>query len=348
MIRFVVCKWGKLKMSNWQRKKYKWKIKHVREGNEKKNKKTYYSVDKKQISTPNRYVAPEIFSLQDNTEETMCFFRKIVDDMNYKIINQSFFIDSSKVVKVTVDALIYLIALMKNAKLSKGLNYRFRGNFPVNEDALKVYQESGFMEFVKSNLTTIPQNSEKFKIITHHLNRPELSKKVCEFAMDKLGMTRVETSDLQRIFIELMSNVVFHAYNDTSGMKKSWYLYAEHINNYIKIVFVDTGLGIAETVRKNQYEKMIRLLGIGAKDGVLMKSAFEGKFRTKTEEKHRGNGLKYVRDRAVNGLFRNFKVISGKGQCWIDKKNNLNGKIKERVFNESIWGTIYTFDFGHF
>ena len=73
----------------------------------------------------------------------------------------------------------------------------------------------------------------------------------CEFVTSKLEKQRCEVMSLYVVFIELMSNVYHHAYGNNDFMARQWYIYAEHVDNHIQFVFVDTGMGIAKTVRKN-------------------------------------------------------------------------------------------------
>ena len=77
-----------------------------------------------------------------------------------------------------------------------------------------------------------------------------------------------------------MSNVYFHAYTNDELMKPVWYMYAEYTNNCVRFIFVDTGMSIARTVRRNSiYEKVVKKLNID-NDSKLIKSAFDGAFRT--------------------------------------------------------------------
>lgn len=72
-------------------------------------------------------------------------------------------------------------------------------------------------------------------------------------------------------------------------------------NDRIRFIFVDTGFGIANTVKKNFKEKVQQLfgkmlgLGIAINDAQLIQSAFNGDFRTSTNQDNRGNGLVTVK-----------------------------------------------------
>ena len=289
-------------------------------------------------------VVPKRFSLTENPEETMAFYMAFVEEIEKKYYKTHFFIDSSEVEYVTVDALIYLIAILQNDRVNIQMKYRYSGNFPLNEMARKVYENSGFTDYVVSKARNLPPDTEKMRIISGLKNDADISKKFCEFVMEKLGKTRVEVRPLHIVFIELMSNVYHHAYGNGEIMAKKWYMYAEHLEDHVRFVFVDTGMGIAKTVRKNFGEKIANLVGFKIKDGRLLHSAFEGEFRTQTREEHRGNGLSTVKEQVLSGPFRHFEVISGRGKCAIGADYGYQEDITAYDYTNTIYGTLYTFD----
>lgn len=293
-----------------------------------------------QTINESRKTVPSTFSFLDNTCETIDFFNEIVLEIKQRKYKNYFFIDSSNVTSVTVDALIYQIAIMQNVRINYEMKYTFRGNLPQNVQSVTTYQESGFMSYVQSKIKKLPESTNKMQIISGTQNDPTIASSLCQFVMEKLDKQLIQILNLQKILIELMSNVYHHAYNNDDIMNKHWYIYAEYVNDHVRFVFVDTGAGIARTVRKNFYEKIQRFAKTNATDGDLIFSTLMGDFRTKTKEKHRGNGLSGVRSLASSDLFRNFTVISGGGQCIIQEDKN----IIKKDFNNTIYGTMYIFD----
>lgn len=281
----------------------------------------------------------------NNSEETNQFFEEFTGEIRSRQYGKEFYIDSSKVEQVTVDALIYLIAILQNNQLNISMNYKFRGNYPENEEARKVYFESGFNDFVASNMKRLPKSSDRFKIVCGETTAPETTGECCQFVMETLGKSRVEIMHLQSVFVELMSNVVCHAYEKNKFMAKKWYIYGEHIDDYVRFIFVDTGLGIAKTVRKNNFEKMRDFFGIGVTDSDLIRSVFEGKFRTATSERHRGNGLVSVRKYVSTGPFEGLQVLSGRGRCIIipNREDSLSDELICHNYNKPLFGTLYEF-----
>lgn len=154
-----------------------------------------------------RKTVPSTFSFLDNTSETIDFFNEIVLEIKQRKFKNYFFIDSANVTSVTVDALIYQIAIMQNIKINYEMKYTFRGNLPQNIQSGAIYQESGFMSYVQSKIKKLPESTNKMKIISGTHNDPTIASSLCEFVMKKLNKQMTQILSLQKILIELMSNV---------------------------------------------------------------------------------------------------------------------------------------------
>jgi anti-sigma regulatory factor (Ser/Thr protein kinase) len=205
-----------------------------------------------------------------------------------------------------------------------------------------VYTESGFIDYVKSKVKRLP-NKSKMRIVSGTLNRPSISKDVCDFIMEELSINKQAVLFVQKILVELMSNSFHHAYpeDNTDIMYPKWYIYAEHVDNKIRVVFTDTGKGIAGTVRKRFMERVFNI-----KDEDLIYFAFQPDhfIRTETKLSHRGNGLPGIMDIINESPIQSFWVFSGKGGLNVDKKNDQN-KLTKLSFNHKIYGTIVVFEF---
>lgn len=288
-------------------------------------------------------VPPKTFSLTENTEETMQFFMSFAKNIGEQKEGTVFLVDSKSVEYVTVDALIYLIAILENRVTNYRKKYNFIGNYPEDKEANRVYQESGFNKYVQSKRKNLPKSNEKMHIVSGLKNDPEIAREFCDFVIRTLGKTRKDTMPLQTILIELMSNVFHHAYEKNSFMAKRWYLYAEHFEDYVRFVFVDTGQGIAKTVRKNFKEIIGSILGLKPKDSKLIGSTFSGELkRSATGESFRGNGLHSVKRKVESGPFRSFEVFSGKGMVRLLSEDE--GKsVKEEDYENTLYGTLFSF-----
>ena len=339
-------------MSRWKEKREKWLDYHSRKAQKNKKgkkKKSHYSkkshiVQSSTFGEDNRITLapPENFSLLDNPEETMRFFKEFAKEIEKPRKDVLFYVDSSKVNHVTADALIFLIAILENDVTNRNKNYMFAGNYPCNKEANIVYQESGFNDYVRSKKKELPKETNRMRIVGGIKNDPDIARGICDFVISKLGKKRQEIMPLQTILIELMSNVYHHAYDKNSFMRKKWYLYAEYVDSHIQCIFVDTGFGIAKTVRKNFMEWIGNTLGVYTKDAALIESAFNGDFRTATKETYRGNGLNSVKNKVIEGPFLGFDVLSGKGHVSISKQSD-SYKIQGTNYDTALYGTLYAF-----
>ena len=285
---------------------------------------------------------PKHFSLVNNTEETMSFFADFANIINQGQQGLRFFVDSSEVESVTVDALIYLIAILQNDAVNTKLRYSFAGNYPANEGARRIYTESGFNDYVESRMKKLPASNDKKRITCGIKNDSVASKELCDFVIKSLGKSLREIQPIQKVLIELMSNVYHHAYEKNPFMAKKWYMYAEHVDDYVRCVFVDTGLGIAKTARKNFGEKLRTFFHIELDDSKIIESIFNGDFRTATNEKYRGNGLSSVRENVKREIFENFEVVSGRGRCIIPKDRDPD-EIISCCYDSRLFGTLFQF-----
>ena len=162
----------------------------------------------------------------------------------------------------------------------------------------------------------------------------------CEFVRQKLDVDKSFTTKLYEVIIEMMSNVVYHAYKEDDEMIPEWYLYAEYLNDRIHFLFLDTGLGIAKTVQKHTlYEKVISKIGAGS-ESKLIKSALDGDFRTKTGKDFHGKGMPYIKEFAFEDNVKDFNVISGSGHCWVTPSS---AEVQYKDIGYKLCGTIYSF-----
>lgn len=313
-----------------------------------------YSYDKKSVSHSKYdnedYISsydysidfPEIFSFKYNLDETVDFCASTLKSLNRYMYKSTILMNLNNVEEVSADAIMYLIAIIRNYKTAKIRLFSFCGNYPNNAIARNVFVESGFLSFVNSNSKKLPSNSKKQTIVSGRKSDSRTAGIFCDFVCQKLNMPKSYTNKLFEIIIEMMSNVVYHAYKNDDEMIPEWYIYAEYIENEIRFLFLDTGLGIAKTVQKHSlYEKVINKFGI-LSESELIKSAFEGEFRTQTGEYNHGKGMPYIKEFAFRNQVKDFHVISGKGHCWI---NYDEPYIYCKDIPTKLNGTIYSFSF---
>ena len=283
------------------------------------------------------FYAPEVFSFIENPTKTTEFFDNILDYLSIIRKNKKeIFFDISNIQKLTIDALMYLIAIINNISENYKLKYSFSGNFPKNEKVLKLLKESGFLNYVKTNKPIINKKvNENIQIRNGYNSNTETVKSIIDFLVEKTSLKIIEFTDLYEICIELMSNTFHHAYSNNSILSKVWYLFVEKDANIIKLSFIDVGNGITNTIRKNFTEK-IKILGLKEDSNYIM-SALKGEFRSRTNLKYRNKGLPTVYKYSKKEEIRRFEIISEKGIYKIDESGNE--KLEDLI--TPLQGTLY-------
>lgn len=288
---------------------------------------------------------PRIMSLTENSEQTIDYFNKIIATVNRTIPKnyKAILIDATEVEVITIDSLMYLLAIVISLKNVKGNVNEFRGNLPKNENAKKIFKESGFLNFVQNNIDISNiTNKDRLQILTGKDVDGEIIKKLIKFVEEHFGVTRVSTKFLYHMLIELMTNTNNHAY-ENDYMKNKWYLYAfvNENNDKITITFLDTGTGIPYTVSKKWDDKFKEMF-YNKGESYYIASAMDGEFRTQTQLKHRGKGLPDIYAHLINKEIVNLKIISGKGK--LDFSNAI--KLYDACINlkSNLQGTVYYFE----
>ena len=302
--------------------------------------------DKPKGSTSNNeniivLTAPRIFSLVSDQSETLLFFENAFSKIKDCQVRQKIFFNLYGVEVVTVDAVMYLIALIKNMKRINAFKVICQGNMPRNAEARMTLERVGFFEYVHSDVRkSVFSGDKRTRIIQGKDADGVVAGTLCEFVHEVSQKDRLSTKRLYPMVMELMTNTRQHAYRHEHGvMDDRWYIYAENAEEKIRFVFLDTGVGIPSTVRKGFAEIIQRF--VKKDDAKLIASALKGDFRTETNEAHRGKGLPQIYGDSCQGLIENLTVISGSGKCFV---NNLC-EIEEVQLEASLWGALFCWDF---
>lgn len=239
----------------------------------------------------------------------MRYFNNIIYEIKKKIRHREFYFDLEDVEEISVDAIMYILAVLRNIKGVKYLQYRFMGNQPSNEDARKQLVQSGFYRYLNTPIVSFDASTDKVQIIDGNSCNTTVAEEIYNFVSCHSQFCKKINTQLYSTLIELMSNTVQHAYKEEHGtFTKNWYIYVEDIGDRFKLVFLDTGVGIPRTIRKKMLENLISL-----SDAEYIISALLGEQRSETNEKNRGTGLPHVYKYGFNENIENFKIMSGKG-----------------------------------
>lgn len=281
---------------------------------------------------------PSNFSFISNAENTISYFDKLISVIIKKRFKQKFFIDARDVNSVTAETLIYMIAIIYNIKANKPLQYEFEGNLPITKSAKEAFQNSGYLNYFKMKKLKMPDSSSRVQIVSGKNVETETAKAICDFAIDKLGVTRTKMRVLYATLIELMSNTAKHAYQDNNTrMIAQWYLHALYDDDKISVSFMDTGEGIPNTLKKKIIERVFQL-----PDSQLIELSLTERGRSETGLPNRGRGLPNLFQHVKKNEINDFYVLSGSGSCIYSQED---GKLILQEYEHNIYGTIFNFSF---
>lgn len=285
------------------------------------------------IGTNNSCVfnAPLQFSLVSNAEEAVEFFNNVIKyiiDKNHR--EKRIYFDISKINALTIDALMYLLALVNNVKNKFKNNYVCAGNFPDNAAVKLLFTRSGFLNYLRcSSMEKIIRSDTCIEIRSGNKVDRKTAKDICDFVINQAGFAKRRTNFLYCMIMELMENTKYHAYTPKSPLVHCWYIFVERKANTIQFSFLDTGVGIPHTVYKQFYEK----LNVVRSDSDYILSALKGDFRTETRQRNRGNGLPKIYEYEQSGKIQKLKVLSGRGLYGINHTNKeLLNKFQGTLF----------------
>lgn len=270
-----------------------------------------------------KIIAPKIFILRENQEEVLIFIEKL--KMIYSGI---VFIDLKHVERINNGAVTLLISVLGEYQDKK---IRFRGNKPKNIEARKVFEKSGFFDFVNGSIDPDNYNNENI-IITKGRNKvkQDVTNRLIKNAMITVYGKEERNTSLQRMLIEMMSNSVQHAYNPKTSNTRWWISFYHHKEeNKVSIVYLDNGYGILETLNSNFKNAMIKFV---KDESELLQRAFDGKVNSRTKMPGRGRGLPAIYRKSE--LFHNFTVLSN--NAFIDFQKDTRIKLET-----SYKGTYY-------
>lgn len=277
----------------------------------------------------------------DNCEESLAFFSEAINATKLCKRSQHIFFDLSEIVVVSVDAVIYLIAIIRNIKRISAHNIICEGNSPRNQLAKQLFINSGFYAYVYCKHINRPEeHSSNIQITNGKIADGKLAGQICEFIIHNCGKDRSATKRIYPLIMELMTNTRQHAYRNRFGtMDENWYVFAENSETCIRFVFLDTGAGIPYTIRKDFTERVAELFI--KNDAKFISSALRGDFRTETKKEHRGKGLPEIFSVSQVGIISDLTILSGRGMCRVSR----NGSIVEEALPTSFIGTLFSWSY---
>ncbi len=270
---------------------------------------------------------PKVLSFFDNTNATMLLFEQA--RMFLKCSNCYELIYNLKnVEKITIDVIMYMIALSNDIRKEKPY-VKFTLKLPAKEETKNFVKKCGLKQFVKGEKKYLVEDCKDYYTIAIGSKAdPIVTKGICEFVYPFLEIDKSDGFFLYNTFIELMNNAEQHAY-DYARDDKKWFTFVENTKDKIKFTFLDTGIGIPNTISKKTSNKQenfnaLDLVDIAAnKDARFIFSALirENK-RSQTGLENRGHGLPEIYSYYKDGKYTsNLKIISGHGICMFSDEN---------------------------
>jgi len=276
--------------------------------------------------------APENFSVFANPEQSLSFFSDIETRVEF---GSPVYFDMKNIEKLSIDAIMYFLALLKKIKSSK-VAYAFKGSVPSNEKCQDLLLSSGFFKYVHAGRRAkdLDYASEVVQIVNGQMVEPQVAKRICDFAISKLNLKRVEINELYNMVIELMSNTRQHAYRKKHFTINDWYVFVRFIaaKKSVRFIFLDTGEGIPSTVRRKGFEPVREFVGFGPGHTEYIKSALAGEFRSRIGARYRGNGLPKIYSYYTQQYINDLTIISNRGYFAEKRHGDIGQGLKGTLF----------------
>lgn len=306
--------------------------KHIRR-NKKYTGKQYKSSEenKRRGSKPTKIIAPKVFSVIKNPNETLLFFKSLKSKLKK---TSRVFIDHSQTIEITPESIILLLSQFDYyVTLFRSID--ILGNLPKSNSARLIFEASGFDKFV-SMKSTVNKRSNFFEVRQGTGVEPEVADEVVQFALKKLNLNEsLHSRKTYGTIIECMANTKNHAYKNDSKYSK-WYLisYYDKVKRSVIFAFVDIGSGIPKTIKKKLLENFTH------SDAELIFEATRGGFknmRTRTSRPYRGKGLPKIHSNLKSNFFSNLWIVSNNGSLSMSNLTkdltNLDYKLKGTVLS---------------
>lgn len=313
-----------------------------------KSKRISFKSNSKQIKPHKTFIVPEVFSIVENPIDTIEFLNKVIRNVEgirtlYKQRKSNFIrvfsLDMNNTNKITSDALMYLLTIIRNTRGSKILPIDWIGNFPKKPEVKEYLKRSGYLNYMNTASENIVQvdNNIQIKSGTHYNYIEEgiskdIRKEIIDFTCQKLNKGKTEINYLMTILTEMITNISDHAYQKEGLFNHEWYIFVDNQSNKITYTFMDNGLGIPTTIKKSVKEKIFEYFNAENEYKYIEAALLGIEKRSKTGKRERGNGLPSIYEQFVNKNIDNFVIISNKAYFCENKKYDLSDGLNGTVF----------------
>jgi hypothetical protein len=248
-----------------------------------------------------------------------------------------------------------LLMLAEIDRITRSLRGRCRlkCGYPKDETVEKVFQQIGLFDILEKRHrlqvtdedTTVAKWRYASDVSVNQLSADALMK-IIQVQLPA-GYKKLVTG-----VGEAMDNAVHHAYlrprgdrlsGSASADERRWWVFAEVLDGWLHVAFCDLGLGIPVTLPEKwaeQIEDIVKLtmLSEGKRDRNMIRRSLE-LGRTRTEQDHRGKGMRRNILKAAEDLGGRLSVYSNMGAVGIDF-STAPPTYKDGAYTESILGTV--------
>ena len=295
---------------------------------------------------------PDRFSIVENTRETVYFFYTI-NAICSKMKVGTIYYNMEQLEFLSIDAVMYIIALAYRV-WGINSNIRFALNRPKKRRLRTFINQCGLNEFLKESECE-DCDDEYYVIKLGSQTDTNVAEEISIFAKKKSNrLEQKHISMLYKMLIEMMNNSMEHAYTDIElqNIKRNsrdiWFVFIENSTNKLKFTFLDTGIGIPNSIfKKNKGSENEIEIMFGEKknskkteDSYIFR-AMTGKIeRANKANSNRGRGLPEIYGYYKSeDIFSNLCIISGNEKCKFFDSNR--SEVKFDHLDSELQGTLY-------
>ena len=308
---------------------------------------SYKSVFPKKIITENKYnnitvCIPKNINVLKKEDRELLFVA--VSRIHKKARKYSeIYLDFSETVKIYTEGMLYLYAEIDNIlNIYQNITIRCKKSRTLKVN--HVLYHIGMFKLCNHSFTP----SKKYRDIIHWKKSSGVQVEGSKFddiiGDDNRLRELVDRINIYGGFIEATQNAYMHAYIGQRNLsyvvhqKTSWWAFSQVTEDFVYITICDLGIGIPATVPNRLpgfIEALTKKIGMTTHADII-KAAIE-RPRSRTKEKHRGNGLKTIAEIAKQDNRASFSIASSKGYVY-----SRNNQLKRANFKSSLPGTIVT------
>jgi hypothetical protein len=307
-------------------------VRHNRKRKNKKyipNKNNSHSQHSKERKPIENIEAPKEFSLINNTEEVLNYFKKA---RQYLQEGYPIRFDISQINSLTPDAIALQIARIKDHKFhnKSGIS----GNAPIDPELRKLFHQSGFYNHVQTNGTKPEIKDTLIHKVTKNKVEPQLAKDACLIGLRHTFQSEEIFDPMFDVLIEIMQNTNNHA-GETRGEYDWWlHIFNDPDTKVSKYTFLDLGVGIFNSLPAISFKnKLAKSFGL-THNVDLVKPLFKGDIKSRTARPERGRGIPQVFESSQDKGFGKFIMISN--DVYVDLKSMQTKKL-----NNNFSGTLF-------